>query len=58
MFKFIALSNNSDIYFLGETLDEAFDLAQEEDIKIDDLSFYNLGDKIEVELKVIPVVSQ
>lgn len=58
MFKFIALAKHRDVYFLGETLDEAFNIANEEGYVVDDLTFYKLEDEIEVELKVVPVITQ
>lgn len=57
MSKFIAITPD-DVVFKGESLQDIFNEASECCWDIDELSFYNLGDKIEVELRVVPVMSQ
>jgi len=50
---FIAISDGDELSFREESLDDLYNVIKSNDLDVEDMTFYELGPLIEVEVKMI-----
>lgn len=55
---FIAVCDGGRACYTGTSLEEMFSEAQDDGWELENIKFFNLGSEIEVELKLVPIISK